>query len=164
MTARAVAVLAGFVSVAALSLATDQALHLTLGESHALALSYRLFYGVLGGYITARFAPYAPIHHAVILGLVASVLSPIVTTGPAWYLIALALAALPASALGGVLYCKQSRDQRERSALKALSNPLLFPYTFHLPECDDFQAPDFAAPSSSGSTPPAQSKNPFRGS
>ncbi len=169
---RTAAVLAGFLSVAVLSLATDQALHLLkMYPPLGIALSYRLAYGVVGGYVTARFAPFAPIHHAVVLGMVAflaaaagAIITILLTLTPAWYPIALALTALPTAALGGVLYCKKSRDHRERSALKCLANPLLFPYTFHLPECDDFQAPDFAAPSSSASTPLAQSKSPSRGS
>jgi hypothetical protein len=168
---RAAAVLAGFVSIAVLSLATDELLHvLKVYPPYGLTLSYRLVYGVVGGYITARFAPYAPIHHSVILGMVGFALSAVgaivtipLDLGPAWYPIALVLTAFPAAATGGVLYSKY-RDRRERSALNSLMNPLLFPYTFRLPECGDFQAPDFAAPSSSASAPLAQSKNPFRGS
>jgi hypothetical protein len=169
---RSAAVLAGFASIAVLSLATDELLHvLKVYPPNALALSYRLVYGVLGGYITARFAPYAPIHHSVILGMVGFVLSAAAAVltipldpGPAWYPVALVLTALPTAAAGGVLYSKKNRDHRERLAWSCLMNPLLFPYTFRLPECDDFQALDFAAPSSSASAPLAQSKNPSPGS
>ena len=118
---RAAAVLAGFLSLAALSLTTDEVLHilkvyppwgpLRAPGLNALALSYRLVYGVVGGYVTARFAPYAPMHHAVILGLVGFTLSAVgaivtipLNLGPAWYPIALVLTALPTSAAGGVLY------------------------------------------------------------
>src|SRR2546422_5394054 len=62
-----VAVVAGFVAVAVLSLGTDQVLH-TLqiyppwGQAMAdslflLATAYRIVYGVVGGYVTARLAP-----------------------------------------------------------------------------------------------------------
>jgi hypothetical protein len=122
----AAAVLAGFLSLAALSLLTDEVLHLLkvyppwgpmrAPGLNALALSYRLVYGVVGGYVTARSAPYAPMHHAVILGLVGFLVSAagaIVTIplnlGPAWYPIALALTALPTSAAGGVLYRTSAR-------------------------------------------------------
>jgi hypothetical protein len=77
---------------------------------------------VVSGYITARLAPFAPIHDAVILGLVGfvlSVLRAIITIpldlGPAWYPIALVLAALPTAAMGGVLYCKLLTDHSRRS-------------------------------------------------
>ena len=159
------AVLAGFLTLAALSLGTDELLHvlrvyppwgpLRSPGLNALALSYRLVYGVAGGYVTARLAPYAPMHHAVILGIVGSVLSAVgaivtipLNLGPAWYPLALVITALPTSAAGGVLYSKQSRDYRERLAWSCLMNPLLFPYTFRLPECGGFQEPDFGAPSS----------------
>lgn len=163
---RADAVLAGFLSVAVLSLATDEALHLLkvyppwgplrAPGLNALALSYRLVDGVVGGYITAKFAPYAPIHHSVILGMagtIASAAGAIVTVplnlGPTWYPIALLLTALPCAALGGILYT---------------ANQPLSPYTFRSPECGDFRAPDFAAPSSLALTHPARSKSLARGS
>jgi hypothetical protein len=154
------AVLAGFLTFASLSLGTDEILH--LHSMNALALSYRIAYSLLGGYVAARLAPYAPIRHAIILGIIGSVLSAIgaiisitFNLGSAWYPIALALTALPTAAAGGALYCKQTRD-RERLAFSSIMTPLLFPYTSRLPECGDFQEPDFAAPSSSGSTRPAQ--------
>jgi hypothetical protein len=176
---RTAAVLAGFFSLAVLSLWTDEVLHILkvyppwgpmrAPALNALALSYRLVYGVVGGYVTARFAPYAPMRHAVILGLVGIVLSAvgaIVTIplhlGPAWYPIALVLTALPTAALGGVLYCKKSRDRRERLNPICLMNRHLSPYTFHSPGCGDFRARDCAAPSSSASARLAQSKNPVR--
>jgi hypothetical protein len=160
------AVLAGFLTFAALSLGTDEILH--AHSMNALELSYRIAYSVLGGYVTARLAPYAPIYHAVILGMVGFVLSAVgaivtisLNLGPAWYPIALAVTAFPTAAAGGVLYSKQTRD-RERLAWSCFMNPLLFPYTFRSPECGDFQEPDFAAPSSSASALLARSKNPAR--
>ncbi len=139
---RTTAVAAGLLSIAVLSLATDQ-------------LACRLVFGVIGGYITAKLAPYAPMHHAVILGMASFVFSAITTPlDPV-----LVLTALPATAAGGILYCVQSRDHRERSVI-----PFLVPYTFRLPDFDDFPELDSAAPSSLASVRLVQSKNPFRGS
>jgi hypothetical protein len=39
---------------------------------YLLALVYRTVYGILGGYVTARLAPRAPMRHALILGASAS--------------------------------------------------------------------------------------------
>jgi len=123
-----VAVLAGFGAVAGLSLGTDQVLH-TLrvyppwGQAMAdglfvLATAYRIVYTVLGGYITARLAPHAPVRHALILGLVglvpgvAGVIVAIAKPelGPLWYPIALAVSGLPCAWLGGVLYRQPVRQ------------------------------------------------------
>ena len=116
------AVLLGLVSVFVLSLGTDQVLHLLevyppwgqpMYETslNLLALSYRIVYGIVGGYISARFAPRNPMRHALVLGVVGLVLSTAgaitaITTmdlGPAWYPIVLALTAVPCAWLGGML-------------------------------------------------------------
>jgi hypothetical protein len=116
------AVLLGLFSVFALSLGTDQVLHLLevyppwgqpMYETslNLLALSYRIVYGIVGGYISARFAPRNPMRHALVLGVVGLVLSTAgaiiaITTmdlGPAWYPIVLALTAVPCAWLGGAL-------------------------------------------------------------
>jgi hypothetical protein len=120
------AVLAGFVVVAAASLATDEVFHILKvyppwGEpmpspgANALALGYRTVYSILGGYVTAKLAPRNPVKHAVILGsigLTISILGVIATLpmhlGPAWYPICLAITALPCSWLGGFLYSRKS--------------------------------------------------------
>ena len=73
------AVFLGFLAVVVLSLGTDQVLHMLQvyppwGEPmreaglNLLALSYRIVYGIAGGYITARFAPRNPLRHAMIGG------------------------------------------------------------------------------------------------
>jgi hypothetical protein len=113
------AILAGFVTVVVLSLGVDQLLHVLQiyppwGQPmwdqrlNALALSYRLVIGVLGSYVTARLAPYAPMRHAMIgagIGFVLSTLGAIaainMAIGPAWYPIALALSVWPTAWLGG---------------------------------------------------------------
>jgi hypothetical protein len=122
------AVLAGFVAVFVLSLGTDQVLHV-LGVYPPwgqpmydtglilLALSYRIVYTVVGGYIAARLAPGAPVRHALalgIIGLAVATVGAIATIpmhlGPSWYPIALAITALPCTWLGGVLYSGRHAD------------------------------------------------------
>ena len=123
-----VAILAGFLAVVVLSLATDQVLHVLQvyppwGEPmydtglNALALSYRIVYTLLGGYITARLAPHAPMRHVKILaiiGLLAGTAGAVVAItqefGPNWYPIALAVTAYPCTWLGGLI-----TDQGARS-------------------------------------------------
>lgn len=125
--ARSIAAVAGgFVSVAVLSLATDQILHVLnvyppWGEPmwnprlNLLALSYRIVYTILGGYITARLAPHSPMRHVwvvAILGLVTSTAGAIAAItmadlGPDWYPIALAVTAIPCVWLGGVIYLRR---------------------------------------------------------
>lgn len=127
------AVILGFVAVAALSIGTDLVLHVLnvhppLGEPmheprlNLLALSYRIVYTIVGGYITARLAPRNPIRHALILGTVGFVISlvgVIVTIpmklGPAWYPIAIAVTAIPCTWLGGVLYQKTQKENQQVS-------------------------------------------------
>lgn len=118
------AVFLGLLAVFVLSLGSDQILHVLQvyppwGEPmretslNLLALSYRLVYGVIGGYVTAQFAPRKPMGHALILGGIGTVLSLLgaigaisADLGPAWYPIALALTALPCAWLGGILHGK----------------------------------------------------------
>jgi hypothetical protein len=114
-------VLVAFIVVFVLSLGTDQVLH-TLdvyppwGEPmrepglNLLALSYRIVYGILGSYITARLAPYAPMRHVWVgafIGLAVTTLGVIAAInmdlGPVWYPVALALTVLPCAWLGGTL-------------------------------------------------------------
>ena len=123
------AVLLGFVAVVVLSLGTDQVLHVLevyppWGQPmhdpalNLLALAYRSVYAVVGCYIAARFAPHAPMRHALalgVLGLVLSLAGAIAAIpadlGPDWYPVALVLTALPCAWLGGVLH---RRGQAER--------------------------------------------------
>jgi len=115
------AVFVGSLVGAALSLGTDQVLHVLevyppWGQPmqepglNLLALSYRLPFQVVGGWVIARLAPYAPMGHALtggIIGLVLSALGAVTAInmdlGPAWYPIALALSAVPTTWLGAVL-------------------------------------------------------------
>lgn len=115
------AVLFGFLSVAVLSLGTDEILHRLhvyppWGQPmwdpwlNLLALAYRTVYTVLGGYLTARLAPHRPMKHVAIVGWVGLVIATagaivaisVADLGPAWYPIALAATSFPAVWIGGV--------------------------------------------------------------
>lgn len=119
------AVFAGFLTVVVLSLGTDQLLHVLevyppWGQTmyapalNLLALSYRIVYTILGGYLTARLAPRAPMGHAWVLGFiglffggVGAIATIPMNLGPAWYPLAIAATALPCAWLGGKWYLKQ---------------------------------------------------------
>ena len=120
------AVLAGIVVGAALSLGTDALLKAfgvfpKLGNQMSeplflLATAYRIVYGILGSYVIARLAPDRPMQHALIggvLGLVVSIVGAVVTwnrdLGPHWYAIGLAVTALPCAWVGGKLRLMQMR-------------------------------------------------------
>ena len=124
------AVLLGFVFVFVTSLGTDQILHVLevyppWGEpmyetsDNLLALAYRTVYAIMGSYIMARFAPYAPMRHAMIGGAIGFVLSSIGAfaaisignLGPIWFPIALVLTALPCAWAGGLLHRKWHTHQ-----------------------------------------------------
>jgi hypothetical protein len=116
------AVALGFVTVVALSLGTDEVLHLLRvyppwgepmsGGLFGLATAYRVVYTIAGGYVTARFAPHAPVRHALIAGFIGllpgigGVLATIAKPelGPLWYPIAIAVTGVPCCWLGAVLY------------------------------------------------------------
>ena len=118
-----VAVVAGFLTVVVLSLATDQVLHALnvyppWGEPmwspwlNLLALTYRTAYTVLGGYLTAQLAPRAPMRLVGILGVIGTIAGTVgaigaiamADLGPNWYPIALAAAAFPSVWIGGRLH------------------------------------------------------------
>ena len=122
----ALALLAGFVAVVILSLGTDVVLRalkifppLAQPMSNPLfllATIYRSVFGVVGGYVTARVAPYKPMQHALVGGLVGlalSIVGVVVTwnkteLGPHWYPLALVVTAMPCAWLGGKLRLMQS--------------------------------------------------------
>jgi hypothetical protein len=115
------AVAAGFLTVVVLSLGTDQLFHVLnvyppwgqpmyATSLNSLALAYRIVYSVLGGFVTARLAPRAPMRHVTVLaviGLVAGTLGAVAAItqdlGPNWYPIALAVTAYPCTWFGGRL-------------------------------------------------------------
>jgi hypothetical protein len=72
-----------------------------------IATAYRTVYGIIGGYITARLAPFRPMAHALVggfMGLAANALGAIATwnqnLGPHWYPLALTVQALPGANSG----------------------------------------------------------------
>jgi hypothetical protein len=72
-----------------------------------IATSYRFVIGIAAGYLTAKLAPSNPMKHAMILGIIGTVLGTLGVVaswgsklGPAWYPIAVAALAIPQSWLG----------------------------------------------------------------
>ena len=116
-----VAVLSGFLTVAVLSLGTDQVLHVLnvyppWGEPmwnpglNLLALGYRTVYTVLGGYLTAALAPRRAMKHVAVVGVIGLVLATlgavvaisVADLGPVWYPVLLAVLSFPSVWIGGV--------------------------------------------------------------
>jgi len=118
------AVFVGFLVGAALSLGTDQVLHVLHvyppwdqpmrdPALNLLALSYRCVYNVVGFYLIAKLAPRNPMRHIWIGAAVGCVLSSggviaamKVDLGPLWYPILLALSTLPCAWVAGSLYLR----------------------------------------------------------
>src|SRR5215813_1541204 len=118
------AILAGAIIGIVLSVATDTLMHalhifpplgqpMTDSRLLALATIYRTIYGVVGAYVTAWLAPWRPMLHVFILGMLgelASITGAVATWnntakyGPHWYPIALVILALPPALFGGWLY------------------------------------------------------------
>ncbi|MEP7324228.1 MAG: hypothetical protein ABI761_20020 [Saprospiraceae bacterium] len=121
------AVVAGFLFVVILSIATDMILS-RIGmmkqpfydNSTGLIIwvtVYRFIYQVVGSYFTARLAPEKPMRHAMIggfIGLGLSITGAIVMKeeGPSWYAIALIILALPSAWLGGYLFMNSISKQQ----------------------------------------------------
>lgn len=118
------ALIAGFVAVAALSMAADAVLHAmnyypndgTVGSDAelAVALAYRTVFTILGGYITARLAPSHPQRLATILGAIGTLFAILgaVTmwnVGHQWYPVGLVVLAIPSTAFGGWLFTHLAR-------------------------------------------------------
>jgi len=118
------AILAGFFTVAILSIGTDSVLEsadifpppgtgLFNTWMLMLALLYRCVYTVLGGYITAMLAPDRPMHHAIILGIIGTIAATLGAVAgwnlsQHWYPIALIITGLPCTWLGGKLKTKDN--------------------------------------------------------
>ena len=116
------AILAGFIVVVILSIATDLLMHVLglyprLGQAMSnellvVATIYRSIYSILGSYITARLAPYQPMLHALwggVIGFILAIIGAVTTwnhpaLGPHWYPIALIVTALPCAWVGGKLF------------------------------------------------------------
>lgn len=120
------ALFAGFLAVVVLSIGVDIVLHALgifppLGQRMsdplcAFATAYRTLFAVGGSYITARYAPYRPMQHALVGGVIGLVLSAAGAAatwnsgpayGPHWYPIALIITAMPSAWAGGKLRVMQ---------------------------------------------------------
>ena len=122
------AVAAAIVANAGLSLATDQLLHMLgvyppwgqpMPEAglNALALAYRIAYGVVAGVVVAHLAPRAPMRHAAVVGAIGLTLATLGAAvaitqydlGPDWYPIALALVSFPTVWFGAAWHERRRR-------------------------------------------------------
>ena len=121
------AVFAGLLTIFAITTATDLALHASgvypapgVIMSHGLfvlAAAYRVVYGVLGCYVSARVAPDRPFAHALALGVVGTLISmagaiAMWDAGPGWYSLAVIAMALPCAWAGGRLRAAQLVQRR----------------------------------------------------
>jgi len=119
---RAGAVFAGLLTIFAVTTATDLALHASglypepgVIMSHGLfllAAAYRVLYGVLGCYVSARLAQDRPFAHAIALGVIGTLISTagaiaMWDAGPGWYSLAVIAMALPCAWAGGKLRLAQ---------------------------------------------------------
>jgi len=114
------AVGAGFLAAASLSMGMDELLHGTgifppkgqvmSNGFFVLATAYRFLFQSLGGYITAYAAPSKPMKHVWILAGIGQVMSLLgilawkamgAAGGPLWYPLALVVTAIPSVWLGG---------------------------------------------------------------
>ncbi|WP_425615410.1 hypothetical protein NA78x_005328 [Anatilimnocola sp. NA78] len=115
------AVLAAIVFIVFTSTFMDMVMHgfgvfpKTIGMNHwqsSIAFSYRIVIGVIGSYLAATLARDGRMLHALIPGIIGTVVCTIGAAftlgqeqvfGPAWYPIALAVTALPCAWLGGMI-------------------------------------------------------------
>ncbi len=119
------AVIAGFVTVAALSILTDRVLETTgvlppptTPEAYVtwmlvLAFLYRSAYTVLGGYVVAKLAPQNPMKHVIalmVVGGISGVLGAVAawSFGHHWYPVLLAITGPFLVLFGGKQYLKRS--------------------------------------------------------
>jgi hypothetical protein len=122
------AVVAGVLVIIVVTTLVDVLMHMAqvfppmdtaLNDTQSLiASSYRLLISIGGAYFTAKLAPQKPMKHALILGIVGTVLGTlgVVATwgkgmGPAWYPISLAVLAIPQCLVGGWLYERRHPKQ-----------------------------------------------------
>lgn len=113
------AVLAGLLTIFAVTTGTDVVMHATgvfppmdappmSSALFLLALAYRFVFDVGGCWLAARLAPSRGMRHALVLGGIGLVLSlagavAMWGAGPAWYPLTLAASALPSGWIGGRL-------------------------------------------------------------
>jgi hypothetical protein len=129
------AVVAGFVVVFVLAVATDIVLVMAhvfppvehpeqYGEGmYAAIVFYTALYSVAGAWLTAKLAPSSPMTHALVLGVLGTLSSALgawanwgKAAGHEWYPIALIVIALPTCWLGGKLYVKSAGKKAAQAA------------------------------------------------
>ncbi len=121
------AVIVAFMVVVGLSSITDAVMHATGvfppvsarmqdPKLFLLALAYRCVFTVLGGWVAARLAPFAPMKHVWVvagIGLLIGTLGVLATLvthlGPAWYAIAVAVTGPLCTLAGGRLHERGSK-------------------------------------------------------
>ena len=127
------ALVAGFVAVVILSIGTDilmvkMGVFPKLGDPMSdnlllIATAYRTVIGVIGSYVTARVAPYRPMFHALLGGVVGLVISTAaavatwnqpVAIGHHWYPLALIATVMPTAWAGGKICEMQFGGQAEK--------------------------------------------------
>lgn len=118
------AVVAGFLTVVVLSVATDAVLEgigffppATQPEAYEswmlfLALVYRTVFTVFGGFVAAKLAPSKPMNHVIVLAVIGTIagIGGVVAgwnLSENWYPIALAVLAFPSVYYGGKLGVKK---------------------------------------------------------
>jgi len=123
------AVVAGVLFIIVVTTLVDLVLHLTgvyppvdqpLTDALALlATSYRIVISVAGAWLTAWLAPSKPMKHALVLGVIGTLLGIIgaaatwnLGLGPHWYAVALAVLAIPQCWAGGKIYEMRSGTSR----------------------------------------------------
>lgn len=120
------AIIAGMAVGAILSLATDKILEVTnimkitpFDENPvwliALVIIYRTIFNLTGTYTAAKLAPSKPMKHAIILGIIGTLVGIIGTIAmwhipPHWYPISLVILTMPAAWLGGKLATKKPNN------------------------------------------------------
>ena len=121
------AVVAGILFVIVVTTLVDIVLHAAgvfppLGDPiddrlSLIATFYRIVIGIAAGYLTAKLAPSNPRKHALILGVIGTILGTLGVVaswgsnlGPAWYPIALAVLAIPQSWIGARLHQMRKTD------------------------------------------------------
>ena len=113
------AIVAGFVTIGALSMGTNAALHaagvlpdtsqpITDTGVLMVTVAYVAVYAIAGCYLTALLAPNRPMRHALILGALGLALNVVTTLSmrgqfPDWYLAVGVLTTMPYAWIGGRL-------------------------------------------------------------
>ena len=113
------AVIAGLLVIVGLSSAADAVMHAAgiypplpqrmAGDLFLIATAYRIAFGVLGCYVTARLAPGRPMRHAMVLGGIGTVMATAGALafwdfGPAWYSIVIIAISIPCAWAGARLH------------------------------------------------------------